>query len=1049
MRKRLRSFFWVLLCLTWAAHALAQEQLLSLSYFDEKKGLNITALNDIYQDKTGFLWLATREGLVRYDGHTFRYFRNMPDDPTSIASNHVWCVNEDAEGNIWTGLVRGGVSCYNRKTGRFRNYPFTEKLKFKTAPVVCLFFDREGELWMGVSPYGIVHLDKKTGDFQCYDLVTTQTAPHLTQEDISNYNVAYDLWQDETDKIWCATTDDLYCLDPKTGQAVSHRAGKIQVEKFRADQAYCLSHDRDLLWIGGWGSGLRRFNRKTGEWKQFMLSKNTLYPDNENIINDIIPKNEDELWIASAEKGLGIFNKKTERFFFFSQDPKAHPDLPAASVGKLLLDKQGNLWVNTARGLARIQFKEKHFLFHPVRSKRTVSNGQTDISTIFEDREGRFCFFGLVNGDGLQVLDKKTGRITVPEMEIIPNAEGCGRFVMDMVQSQDGTIWVLAKHLIYRFNTRTMRLEKPPQPPTFSKVFQSNMYNQFDLDPRGHLWIGTAMFGVFRYDTRTGETQHFMPDETNPGAIATNVVGSIAVDRQGRAWYGSRNKTAYGYYIASENRFVYLDANGHPTKELASTRVNNFFIDRAGDVWVCSEQGLLHFDCSGEQLRLEKKYTMADGLPNEYIAWATEDDEGQIWCYAALNLCRLDKKTGKITTFGKQDGIPKNVGGIGKLNDGSIFLTSNNGYYTFYPDSLDLVQDKVPLAITSFKVDDQEQYHGSEWVPSQPMLVPSDGRFFSLEFAALDLSTPETFEYEYRLQGLDDQWFKAGTRQFVSYTNIPAGQYFFKVKPAGAPDSEGISVPLTVKVPLYKTNLFWVVIATILIGLAFLFFQNRHRQEQQVQILKNKTQLLEQEREKQVQALKSKAQLLEKEKAVVLYESLKQQLNPHFLFNSLTSLGSLIQIDPKAAVGFLDSLGKTYRYILKSSERETVPLSEELKFAENFIKLQKMRFEAGLEVHFKVEEAFFHRKIVPVTLQNLLENAIKHNIIDEETPLIIAVFVENDCLVVRNNMQKKRFVETSNRRGLANLRSFYQYLSERQIEIIETDIFFTIKIPLI
>ncbi|MBK9013200.1 MAG: histidine kinase [Saprospiraceae bacterium] len=163
----------------------------------------------------------------------------------------------------------------------------------------------------------------------------------------------------------------------------------------------------------------------------------------------------------------------------------------------------------------------------------------------------------------------------------------------------------------------------------------------------------------------------------------------------------------------------------------------------------------------------------------------------------------------------------------------------------------------------------------------------------------------------------------------------------------------------------------------------------------------------------------------------------------------MTSLGSLISMDPKAAVTFLDSLSKTYRYILKSSERETVPLTEELKFGESFVKLQKTRFGEGLQVNFKVDEEDFHRKIVPVTLQNLLENAIKHNIIDEDEPLVIDVFVEGDYLVVQNNLQRKKFVETSNKRGLTNLQSFYRYLSDKPIVVEEDGAFFRIKIPLI
>jgi LytS/YehU family sensor histidine kinase len=180
-----------------------------------------------------------------------------------------------------------------------------------------------------------------------------------------------------------------------------------------------------------------------------------------------------------------------------------------------------------------------------------------------------------------------------------------------------------------------------------------------------------------------------------------------------------------------------------------------------------------------------------------------------------------------------------------------------------------------------------------------------------------------------------------------------------------------------------------------------------------------------------------------------MYESLKQQLNPHFLFNSLTSLSSLIESEPKAASGFLDSLSKTYRYILKTRDNETVPLIDEIKFAENYVKLQTTRFEKGFIVNMNIPEEFYHRKIVPVTLQNLIENAIKHNIIDEDSPLQVDIFIKNDYLVVQNNLQKKKFVETSNKHGLVSMESLYRYLSNQPVEINESNNFFTVKIPLL
>ena len=189
--------------------------------------------------------------------------------------------------------------------------------------------------------------------------------------------------------------------------------------------------------------------------------------------------------------------------------------------------------------------------------------------------------------------------------------------------------------------------------------------------------------------------------------------------------------------------------------------------------------------------------------------------------------------------------------------------------------------------------------------------------------------------------------------------------------------------------------------------------------------------------------------MLEKEKALVMFESLKQQLNPHFLFNSLSSLSGLIETDQQLAGNFLKQMSKIYRYILKSRDSEVVPLQEEIDFVQTYINLQKTRFKNGLQVNINIDENDLHKKIPPVTLQNMVENAIKHNIIDVDAPLVMDIYTENGYLVVKNNLQKKQVVESSNKQGLSNLRSLYKYLSDKPLTIEEKDNSYSIRIPLI
>lgn len=187
---------------------------------------------------------------------------------------------------------------------------------------------------------------------------------------------------------------------------------------------------------------------------------------------------------------------------------------------------------------------------------------------------------------------------------------------------------------------------------------------------------------------------------------------------------------------------------------------------------------------------------------------------------------------------------------------------------------------------------------------------------------------------------------------------------------------------------------------------------------------------------------------LEKEKALVQYDNLKNQLNPHFLFNALSSLNSLIFENPQLASDFLQQLSKVYRYVLEHKERNSVSLQTEINFVSHYIKLLETRFGDGLKIVLEIGDDSCEKMIVPVTLQILLENAVKHNTTSKDAPLTIHVKTEADYLIVENNLQRKSAIETSNKQGLENLKNLYRYVSYKQIEVIEAAEKFSVKIPL-
>jgi two-component system LytT family sensor kinase len=191
------------------------------------------------------------------------------------------------------------------------------------------------------------------------------------------------------------------------------------------------------------------------------------------------------------------------------------------------------------------------------------------------------------------------------------------------------------------------------------------------------------------------------------------------------------------------------------------------------------------------------------------------------------------------------------------------------------------------------------------------------------------------------------------------------------------------------------------------------------------------------------------AQRLEKEKSQVQFDNLKNQLNPHFLFNALTSLNTLITENPTLASQFLQQMSKVYRYVLQNRDKNFVSLQTELDFIGHYVFLAETRFADALKIKFTIDDSAKDKAIVPVTLQILIENSMKHNIIELQRPLTIEIFTSGDYLVVSNNLQQRKIVETSNKMGLENLKSLYSFLTDRPVIIAQDLKCFSVKVPLI
>lgn len=994
-------------------------------------GFEARVVTGLVQDQSGFTWIATSDGLFRYDGYGFRRYTQNYTDSNSLADNNITRIAIGQDQKIWMGFNKGMLCSYDPSNGRFTRYNLSGGRNNQAGgPVSFLYIDRKNRVWAGVRQQGFFELDIPTKKQRFYNLINEKD-PAFSSEMRSRYNTVNVAIEDEHGNLWMATHNGLYHFNTEKYSLIHFPEPDAEEKKFRNDNYVSIIQDGHQLWLGAWGGGLARYHIAKGIWKRYKM--NMVEPEKytTNIVSAICKKSAGELWVTSNDKGLGVFDIQKETFRFYSVESAEHIGLPANLCYGIYLNRNGSLWLTHEWGLTRLEIPVQLFDYIPVTVSKTDNLEYYYIKDIAEDDAYRYIATEFA--DGLHVENKKTGTVKILKVGVLPGEEyfqAIHRVYIDRKKR----VWIISRDLIYEFNKTKQQLEVVVQPPQYSVQNKSNEFNDCVEDANGRLWISSGRNGVFCYDPEQKKYRHYKQDSGNKYGLPSNAINAIAKDAMGRIWVGGP-KNCLAYFNEKENRFDNFSLGSRNAIQPTASNVHALYAGRKNILWVGTDAGLLKINTSNLQKANVDFYDAAHGVKGTVVNDITMDAKGFIWITTNAALCVVNDNSGSIKSYTLQKDILKSISGKLKLTTAlnKVRILTYGGYYETegLPGT---EQDRsFPIKITSFRVGDREYYFEEQLKKNRRVRLLPGEQMFSFEFGIPERKTGSPERYEFMLEGFDADWVHADGRRYASYTNIRSGHYTFRVRniAANTTDTSSIAIPIRVVAPFYLRWWFFLLMGVVVVYFSYEWYAYRLRK--QAQILK----------------LQARAEALEKEKTLVQYENLKQHLNPHFLFNSLTSLGSLIRLDQKMAASFLDGMSKIYRYILQSKDAETVLLKDEINFVQTFIRLQETRFGKGLRIQINIDQDYMFRKIVPVTLQNLIENAIKHNIVDEETPLVIEVIIEEEYLVIKNNLQRKSFVETSNRQGLENLVSLYAYLTERKLQFIENSTHFTVKIPLI
>ncbi len=1002
---------WLMLCLLlFTATAYTQSPNINFHKLGLNEGLHDGIIRSIAQDRFGYIWIASVGAINRFDGKKVTAFTNIPGDTTSPYNTQPRCLLSDMSGRFWVGSETG-LAEYDFISGRFRRIP-----AFHNQFIVTLESISDTSLLVITGNQVFLYNTKKNTATNLS--ASTDPAHAALKNKRTNRICKY------KDLLYLATNRGLVTFNSKTG--VSSQVSFAEINDL---PLYAVSVDTDgNIWLTTLASN--KFFKITAGHSAITLLDSYLPPGrggNKPELLDVLVAKNKSIWLTTSGDGLLQFN-------------------PATSS------------VNTY----------KHNIHLP------ASPSSNDYRFIFEDRSGMIWLGFHTEGVHYFEPDQNLFTTLLPfPSELQEKFSKAGRGI---AVDKQGNIWMGNHDGLSRYNPATNKYtvwrNEENQPP----VLHHNGIRTLLCDDKNFLWIGTAA-GVNRYDISNNKMEFISSKD-----LPLRFYNSINQDRSGNIWFCTNDSAGLYWYNQAEKK--YDNISHHPQlKKYAGLSPTSYLLeDHKNRLWISfSRKGVVMLD---KRTGKTRHYTAPEdgspGIIGNQVIDIKEDKDGLIWFASFNGVSSLEPEENKFTSYNKQTGLASNMdasvavdslnriwiganGGLTMLGqnrkqasifsvsdglssagfpehaaitapNGDIIMPTYNGYFRFNPVAYKERKASFNFYVPGYTVFDKDYYRINLADETPVIRLKPSQNSFTFHLDALNYSNPSQTWFAYKLDGFEKDWHYTQDPKAV-YTNIPGGTYSFLYKATfnNSHWDEAAAKQITVKLGtwFYKTIWFKALLGLLLAAMLYALY--RYRTQQQ----------------KQVYQLKEKAQALEKEKAQVMYENLKQQLNPHFLFNSLTSLNSLIVAEPKAASEFLDSLSKTYRYILKSRDNETVSLADEIRFAENYVKLQKTRFEKGFDVQINIPEENHHRKIVPVTLQNLIENAIKHNIIDEESPLVVKMYVEDDMLVVENNLQRKNFVETSNRMGLANMQSLYQYLSHRPVQIIETGDSFKVKLPLL
>ncbi len=785
----------------------------------EADGLSAGAIRGILQDRQGFIWIATPNGLDRYDGYETVHYRHDPADPNTISGNDITAIFKDTRGQLWIGTRERGLNhfdTFSEKMVRHRHDPSDpESLSHDTITSICQ--DGRGGLWIGTHN-GLNRFDFRSGTFERFTGVPGY-AGALTSDVITS------LFTDR--------------------------------------------HSR--LWIGTAGGGLLRFDPESRAFIPFWDPGVAIGPITENP--------DGLLWVGTQGQGLTLIDPGSGAARTLTHDPETRGGLPSHDVRSVLCDSFGMLWAGTARGLSRLDPATETlttFRHHP-HDPSTLSHD--DVTWIFEDKKN-VLWVGTSRG-GISRFHLE--RRWFPHYRFAADGPSrLGRDALwGMCQDAKGIVWMGSESGLNRFDPATGELVAWPLKLAGEDLAEPYIRTLFE-DRRQRLWLGTVGGGLLRLEPDRTQLTVFRHHPDDPSTLPDNTVNAIAEDRDGTLWVAAQDE-GLCRFDESENRFIspgiasggealpgtsrsitviqpapgsdrlWLGTLGgglfafdsrsfHTThyrslpgvtEALSSSHIAVIQPGPGESLWIGTiGGGLDRFDpATGE---ITHYLSQGSGLPQREIHGIIPLSDGVVWVSTEDGLARFDSVKASARFFDLADGLQGerfHSRSVHAGRDGRLYFGGANGFNHIDPSNLPHERHPQRAVLSGLELFGERVLPAPGGVLDRPLALtdvlrlPFDPRSrIGLSFATLDYAMPHNSRFRYRLEGLDDSWNPCGAERKATYAGLASGDYTFLVQASldgehWNEDSARLQIRITP--PWHATSWARSLFAALALGLFF------------------------------------------------------------------------------------------------------------------------------------------------------------------------------------------------------------------------------------